>query len=531
MTDERISSHPDSGLESRLQQKIEQRRRNGTLRAVLAAPTLASVSVSVSGEGEGEGLGSLVQEKIDFCSNDYLGLARCPKQLSLVERSFRCYLDSNKTNRSPQNNSSNTNNEIVKLGSTGSRLLSGNAALPRSIEAKLARLHNRPDALLFNSGYDANLSLLSSVPIRGDIVIMDELVHNSLTMGVRMSRLHDNGANGGVLTFRHNDVADLRTKLIDRQRHNDHHDAAVSHDRPSVIIVVESVYSMDGDIAPLAAILDLALEFGASVVVDEAHGLGVYGEGNARDLVLPERQPPRRRGRIPRRGGNTVDDGDNPGGTASPTVASEGGGGMGVLAALGLETHPAILAVVYTFGKAAGCHGAVITASATVVQYLVNYARPFVYSTSLPPHSLFTIQRAYETMVGSDGDIRREKLFGIVRLFRMQFLRLLSEGGTHFISPCLLPSPTPIQAVLIPGNERCMKLAEDMRNEGHFDVYPIRSPTVPKGAERIRIIIHYHNEPEEILNLVRFLVTALKNYTPNLLESSSVDQGTQRSKL
>jgi len=537
------SLHPKSHLESRLQLKLDQRRNNGTLRTILPVPTLPPTS-----EGGVELASIHRRQRTDFSSNDYLGLARCPKQLTMVERSFQSYLN----HEINSNDSTTSRQEIVKLGSTGSRLLSGNAALPRSIEANLASLHNRPDALLCNSGYDANLSILSSIPIRGDVVIMDELVHNSLVMGVRMSRVAAGGNNGDVITFRHNDVRDLKAKLLNlstsmRMRTGLHSSsreeggqgrrhASVTEQMDvgasSVIIVVESVYSMDGDIAPLAAILKVALDFGASVIVDEAHGLGVYGKSNSRDLILPENQrlheEENSNGIVP-----VKDDG-----------IDEKGGGLGVLAALGLEKHSAILAVVYTFGKAAGCHGAVIMASTTVIEYLVNYARPIVYSTSLPPHSLLTIRCAYETMIGKEGEIRREKVFRLVHLFRTRLLGLLSSGcssrsgdgcnsiGSNPSSTCLLPSPTPIQAVLIPGNKRCMKVADEMRNEGNFDVYAIRSPTVPKGAERIRIILHFHNDVEEVLNLVRFLGAVLKNHTNAMRKSSSlVDQGTQISKL
>jgi len=219
-----------------------------------------------------------------------------------MERSFQSYLNNNNNN----NNKLNPNNTVshyqeiaAKLGSTGSRLLSGNAALPRFVEANLTDVHNRPDALLCNSGYDTNLSILSYIPIYGDFVIMDELVHNSLVMGVRMSRVN----KGDVIIFRHNDVGYLETKLLHLScRKEERQDALVSREgvsSSSVIIVVESVYSMDGDIAPLAAILMVASDFGTNVIVDEAHGLGVYGTSNPRDLILPEHRsippPPRQR--------------------------------------------------------------------------------------------------------------------------------------------------------------------------------------------------------------------------------------------
>lgn len=265
--------HPKNSLEWRLQSQIEHRRINGTLRTLL--PIQSAVEVEKSSKSK------MKKQKIDFCSNDYLGLARCPQQLVKVEKMFEYRLNHSKTSATELSSS-----ETMKLGSTGSRLLSGNVPLPRCIEADLALFHNRPDALLFNSGYDANLSLLSSIPIRGrDVIIMDELVHNSLRMGIRMSRKvnrklgvgatavveegDDNtGENDDIILFRHNDVEDLRNKLANLPETNRTKGRLQEISNGGVvIIVVESVYSMDGDVAPLDDILNSALKFGASVIV------------------------------------------------------------------------------------------------------------------------------------------------------------------------------------------------------------------------------------------------------------------------
>ena len=183
-----------------------------------------------------------VPNSIDFSSNDYLGLAHDPKQHTKVEETYQNLQDKK------------------LLGSTGSRLLTGDSEYAHTLEKRLAKWHRRPAALLCNSGYDANLSVLSSVTL-DTIVIMDELSHNSLQTGVKLSKKCD------VNTFRHNDVSDLQRLL--------EHFHAKS--KP-ILVVVESVYSMDGDIAPLREILDLSSKFQACVIVDEAHGLGVFGE-------------------------------------------------------------------------------------------------------------------------------------------------------------------------------------------------------------------------------------------------------------
>jgi len=374
------------------------------------------------------------------------------------------------------------------LGASGSRLLSGDSHLARSLEAKLARVHNRPTALLFNSGYDANLSILSSLPYtEDDAIVMDELIHNSLVMGVRMGRLN----RKRVFLFRHNDVKDLKRVLEEVA-------SASSSPSSSTLVVVESVYSMDGDIAPLKEIMDLAQSMGAGVMVDEAHGLGIYGHTNAHDLtmnikinVLPE--------------DNRID-GDK------ITDNHKTKGGTGVLAALNLERHPALLCSIHTFGKAAGCHGAVVAGNSTMISYLVNYARPFVYSTALPPHSLISIRQAYESMMGPVGERRRRVVFRWVRSFREEIsdgIAALKEEfpGMDFE---LLPSPSPIQAVVVPGNERCISVCQHLKNVGKFDVYPIRTPTVAKGKERIRIILHSHNEKEDVHALTKMLLQSLR---------------------
>jgi 8-amino-7-oxononanoate synthase len=401
---------------------------------------------------------------IDFASNDYLGLARCSNQRTLVQLSYGHLY-------SCDNGKQSIN--IPMLGASGSRLLSGDSHLARCLEVKLANVHNRPSALLFNSGYDANLSILSSLPYRqDDAIVVDELVHNSLIMGVRMGRLQEER----VYMFKHNDIMDLRRVLA--------HVKSSSSSHSSTLVVVESVYSMDGDIAPLKSILELASDMGARVMVDEAHGLGVYGHTNPQNMEL------------------TLSD------IIFNGVDLQRKGGTGVLAALNLERHPALLCSIHTFGKAAGCHGAIVAGSTTLIEYLVNYARPFVYSTALPPHSLVSIQQAYESMMSDEGERRRVKVFRLVKLFREEMTTKFRS--VFHDSDCeLLPSPSPIQAILVPGNERCISVCQYLRSNG-LDVYAIRSPTVAKGKERIRIILHSHNTEDDVLALITMLTDALK---------------------
>eukprot|EP00592_Proboscia_alata_P005066 CAMPEP_0194375244 /NCGR_PEP_ID=MMETSP0174-20130528/23710_1 /TAXON_ID=216777 /ORGANISM="Proboscia alata, Strain PI-D3" /LENGTH=476 /DNA_ID=CAMNT_0039155301 /DNA_START=58 /DNA_END=1484 /DNA_ORIENTATION=- len=449
-----------TNLEKRLQFELDYRERIGTLRKLRDHPTSTST----------------LPPTIDFSSNDYLGLARDRHQATLVNRRYQTLTSASVA----------TNDPI--LGATGSRLLSGNSIHHTRLEHKLSRMHQRESALLANSGYDANLMVLSSLPKRRnkDVVLMDELCHNSLIMGTRLGRLDTE-----VRIFSHNNVEALSILL--RQCGG----AGGGDGRSCVFVVVESVYSMDGDVAPLQQILETAQTFGAVVIVDEAHGLGVFGRTNARDLWSVD---------------NSTDD-------TNFLHESGAAGGTGVLAALHLEHHPALLCSVHTFGKAAGCHGAVICGSRTLVNYLLNFAKPLVYSTALPLHSLVCIGCAYDTMTGSLGDEKRARVFRLVRLFRRLFQNSSvppqpppppgeiqqHNAASNRLRSLLLPSPSPIQSVLIPGNQACITIATQLRNNYGFDVYPIRSPTVPKGLERIRIILHSHNTPQEVTSLVSML--------------------------
>ena len=247
--------------------------------------------------------------------------------------------------------------------------------------------------------------------------------------------------------------------------------------------------SMDGDIAPLCKMLDLCQETGAILMVDEAHGHGVYGKTNVQDMSLES------------------DDGvDN---DTCKKMLDKPEGGTGVLAALNLEHHPSLFCSIHTFGKAAGCHGAVVVGSNTLVSYLVNYARPFVYSTALPLHSLISIQQSYSSITGFEGEKRRCALFRTVKYFRREIVcALLALEISDRVT--MLPSPSPIQALVIPGNQNCIEVCRYVREAGGLDVYPIRSPTVPKGEERIRIILHAHNTEDEIRKLIEVLLLALK---------------------
>ncbi|GAL84228.1 8-amino-7-oxononanoate synthase [Sporocytophaga myxococcoides] len=348
---------------------------------------------------------------VDFFSNDYLGLARNKKLYSLIDRKL-----------SAQTGNIN--------GSTGSRLLSGNSDYVEELELFFAKLFKSPKALIFNSGYNANLSILSAIPQKEDTIIYDELIHASLKDGARLSFAQR-------FSFKHNDLKDLEAKI--------------QKAKGEVYVAVESVYSMDGDFAPLLEILELTTKYDAHLIVDEAHSTGVWGEK-----------------------------------------------GNGMCCHLGIEDK--VFARVYTFGKGIGAHGACIAGSELLIEFLINFARPFIYTTSLPLHSLVTLKVAFEYL---EKEISLQaKIRSRIKLFRS-----LIEGS-KILSPLIQDSSSPIQVLRISGNEKAKAAAAAVQNNG-FDVRAILSPTVKEGEERLRICLHVFNTDEEIERLVKTLVESL----------------------
>lgn len=343
--------------------------------------------------------------KVDFCSNDYLGLATHPAMEAAISAALQA--------------------GDHRPGSTGSRLLAGNYARIQAAEQQLAAFHNAPAGLMFNSGYDANVGLFSCVPQKGDTIIYDSLIHASIRDGIRLSRAQ-------AFSFIHNEVADLEKKL--------------HHATGRVFVAVESVYSMDGDKAPLTEMAALCAQLGAYLIVDEAHATGVVGER-----------------------------------------------GEGLVQALGLEQQ--CFARVHTFGKAVGCHGAIVLGSVLLQDYLINFSRSFIYTTALPPASVAAITAAYG-------------LFPAMTAERVHLQALIAQLRAGLPAGSLLPSDTAIQPISIPGNEAARALAEKLQ-AGGLDVRAILHPTVPKGQERLRVVLHSFNTAEEVAQLVHIIAAAV----------------------
>lgn len=377
----------------------------------------------------------------DFSSNDYLGLTKSTDYQQFVERHLQTCRPTS-----------------TGVGSTGSRLLTGHSDDISEVERLATEFHNMPEALLFNSGYDANLSLLSCLPGPNDFIIYDELVHASVHDGMRMSR-----ARKQLYPFKHNDVTSLEQKI--------RHAVQVSKCQHSVIVCIESVYSMDGDIAPIVQILDacedLQNQLGRDIhlIVDEAHAGGIYGSH-----------------------------------------------GQGMVSACGVNKHPNLLAVLVTFGKAFGAHGAVVLCQSVEIKtYLINYSRPLIYSTALPPHSICVLRGAYRYMSEGRADEARARLKDLINFFQDLTAATLPTDMLLYNARRDVPRRrhhSPIQAIVVRGNDRCVRMTTVLRKKG-FDVYPIRSPTVPKGSERIRIVLHANNTKAEIQRLVNAILRTI----------------------
>jgi len=340
---------------------------------------------------------------IDFTSNDYLGLAHSRELFEQIQ-------DKNQRFNKKFN------------GATGSRLLSGNDPYTEATEHKLSKIFRSKATLIFNSGYSANLAVLSSLPQRNDTVLYDERAHACIKDGARLSLAKR-------MSFKHNDLNDLESKL--------------SKASGRIFIAVESIYSMDGDECPLKELVVLSEKYDATIILDEAHSTGVRGEH-----------------------------------------------GSGLAVSLNLEEK--IPVRIYTFGKAMGIHGACVAGSQILQQHLINFARPFIYTTALPPHSIAAIDCAFNYL---DQNI--------------QLQRILDEKVQLYIKRTYdLPNRTlslsSIQTVILGGNDNTKDAAHKLQNKG-FDVRAILSPTVQVGSERLRICLHTFNDDDEINSLTQQL--------------------------
>ena len=368
----------------------------------------------LEGRKESNAFRSLSNNKklIDFSSNDYLGWSRCDALYNRASELVKSY-------------------GLPLNGATGSRLLTGNFELYQETEREIAEFHSSEAALIFNSGYDANMGVLGSLPQRGDVIFYDEFSHASIRDGVRLSA-------AASYKFKHNDLEDLEA-MVQRNRSLE----------GTNYVVTESVFSMDGDSPDMNELGDLCKREQLYLIVDEAHALGFMGpkgEGKAR-FEDPE---------IP------------------------------------------LMARVVTFGKAMGGHGAAVVGGTELIDFLINFARSFIYTTGLPPHSVAGIKAAYERLRSG---VDYSSLNRNIAILQTALIR-------HRMTDYFIPSSSPINSCVVPGNTIVRSISANLRDNG-YDVRPILSPTVPAGSERLRICLHSFNTKKEIDGMMAVLADSI----------------------
>lgn len=381
----------------------------------MSAPLLRRYQATLDGLGRKSHLRALSPyQGIDFSSNDYLSLSRSPRLAAAIYAAVE---------------------QGIPSGSGGSRLLRGNHWVHEALEADAATFFKAEKALYFGCGFSANVALFSCLPKRGDLVVYDELIHASVLDGISAGKAE-------AVAARHNDVDAFDGAMVDWRR-------AGGKGHPW--IAVESLYSMDGDRAPLMELLELAERHDGFLVVDEAHATGIFGTG-----------------------------------------------GRGLTSDL---TRSDSLITLHTCGKALGVSGALLALPAVLADYLVNRARNFIYSTAPSPLVAAGVREALRIV--DDESERRHRLHAL-REFAAGFL--LSELG-------ISPSGSQIQPIVMGDNARALRVAARLQSEG-FDIRAIRPPTVPNGTARLRLSITLNVDEEQISAMIARLAAAIEEDRP-----------------
>jgi len=380
-------------LLDRLERGLAELDAQGLRRSRRVADSPCSAHMTVDG-----------REVIGFASNDYLGLAAHPLLVAAMIEGARRY----------------------GAGSGGSHLLGGHSRAHAQLEDELAEFaggfSDAPRALYFSTGYMANLATLTALAGRGTMLFSDALNHASLIDGARLSRAE-------VQIYPHADV-DALSAMLD------------ASDAPTKMIVTDTVFSMDGDLAPLARLVELAERHGAWLVVDDAHGFGVLG---------PQ--------------------------------------GRGALAQAGLRSPN--LVSIGTLGKAAGVSGAFVVAHETVIEWLVQRARPYIFTTASVPAAAHAVSASLRMIAGDEGDARRAHLHTLIERTRMML------KATPWLP---VDSETAVQPLIIGANEATLDIAAALDRAGLW-VPAIRPPTVPEGTSRLRISLsaaHSHGDLDRL---------------------------------
>lgn len=348
------------------------------------------------------------QNLLNFSSNDYLGLA-ADKRLSQAASQA---LDQN------------------GFGSSASRLIVGNMQATEQLEARLATLKSLDDGLIFNSGYAANTGIIQALVGRDDVVLSDRFNHASIIDGIILSRAR-------MKRYAHLDMNMLEAMLKQ---------SAAFRKR---LIVTDSVFSMDGDVAPLGHIVLLAKKYDAWLMVDDAHGFGVFGTNGA-------------------------------GMTNEMCDAKD------------IDIH------MGTLSKAAGCFGAYVCGAAPLKSFLINHARSFIYSTALPAAVIAAAHQAVDIIASSEGDERRHRVLANADYVRKQLIDLGFET---------LNSRTPIIPIVLKSSQKAVAVSQFLYNQGIL-VNAIRPPTVPINTARLRIAVTANHTQEDLETLMGALKKA-----------------------
>ena len=379
-------------MDTILQAQLDQRQQQFLYRQ---RPTVASGCATLL-EVDGQSL-------INFCSNDYLGLAGHKSIAKALSEGADTY----------------------GTGSGASHLISGHSAAHQQLEEQLAEFTGRPRALLFSSGYMANMGIINALVGRHDLVVQDQLNHASLIDGGRLSRAE-------FKRYKHNNIEHLQSQLNDT-------------DAKRKLIVTDGVFSMDGDLAPLAALTEVTKQQHAWLMVDDAHGLGVLGETGAGIVQQHD---------------------------------------------LSIDQVPILMG---TLGKSFGTFGAFVAGSEALIETLIQFARSYIYTTALPP-AIACATSASLSLVRQQ-QWRRDHLNALIERFR---------DGAKALGLALMDSHTPIQPVMIHDDQLVVSVNQQLRTKG-FMVGAIRPPTVPKGSGRLRITLSASHTEQQIDQLLAAL--------------------------
>lgn len=382
-----------------LRSELEKRKQQGLYRQhrILQSPQGAYTNING-------------KKVLSFCSNDYLGLANNEE----IKQAFVSAA------------------EQYGVGSGSAHLVNGHSQLHHECELMLAEFTGRDRALLFITGYMANLAVPSALLGRHDVMFQDKLNHASLIDAAKLS-------DARLVRYRHNDLDQLQ-RLIQQPR---------AQNSSRRLIMSDGVFSMDGDKADVVGLSQVAASNHSHLMIDDAHGFGVLGPSGAglcEELNLNQQQVP---------------------------------------------------ILMATLGKAIGVSGAFVAGSETLIETLIQKARPYIYTTASPPATAAAVMKSI-TLIQQQA-WRREKLLQLIEYFKKQMISLDCD---------LMPSSTAIQPILIGDNHRCLKISEGLFERG-FHVTAIRPPTVPEGTARLRVTLNTHHEAEHIDALIRALHSLL----------------------